>query len=69
MKTLLTLVAAAFLLTACATTPATQEHTYRVTCKKHARAATFQVSPDEQEVFLRCMKILGRHDVEVEEIK
>jgi len=69
MKTLLTVVTAVFLLTACATTPAPQEETYRVTCKTHAKTATFHGSPDEQGHFLECMKFMGQHDVEVEEIK
>jgi len=69
MKAATLVVGSLFLLTACASTAPAPQSGYEVKCRTHARQATFSGSPDEQGIYLECLKVEGRHDIEVTEIK
>jgi len=69
MKSLAMIIGGLFLLTACAATAPAPQSKYEVNCRTHAREATYSGSPDEQGVYLECLKVKGRHDIEVTEIK
>jgi len=67
MRILALVLGMSFLLAACSATVPSQAK-YEVECKSHARKATFTGSPDEQAVYLECMKITGRHEMEVRQL-
>jgi len=69
MKALGLVVAGLFLLAGCAATAPAPQSKYEVSCRTHARQATFSGSPDEHGIYLECLKVQGRHDIEVHEVE
>ena len=69
MRIILLVLGVLVFLPACSSELTPKKTAYHVTCRTHARTATFSGSPDEQEKYLECMKIKGRHDIEVTEME